>query len=696
MRRKIMIGVGILAGIVLIGFLIIIIVVSTYDYNKFKPEIIDITQKYTGRKLTLAGDIKVKASLYPTLQVNNVSFQNASWSKYPDMIHAKRVEVQLSLISLFKGNIDIERLILINPDVILEINNSGQTNLQFNMPGQQKTKTAPVKKTMAEAAPFAFKGIIIRDGKLTVDNHQKNQTFVLIIHRLEEKPEKSMDRSDINLEGSFNDIPLHVSGKVGSFAGITNPNVPFPVNLTAKVGPMEINIAGKIQNPLAAKGIDVKLTVKGKDLSKIEAVTKEPLPLAVKGPFDLSGHLVAAVPSKLQVSDIKIQLADSRLNGSATFDLTADTPRISAHIVSETLDLRPLLMTSKNTSTGGKEKSAAPKSKSKKLFEDKPLKLDFMHRINGALDLHIKQLLLPRIALDNIETRIRLRDGNLTVDPLTAGIGGGQLSSRLIFKTQGNRTDVDLNMDIKQMDIGTMLKKLEITKAVEGILDLDVHFMGHGHSVAEIMAGSNGRVVATLGQGKIPMGYLNYISADIGSSFMKLINPFNKKIDHAKINCAVCDFHIHNGIAKSKAIIIDDPQKTLFSQGTVNLKTEALDFRIETKPKEGIGTKETGKLSVSLSKITKPFKLSGTLTHPALGIDIMSTATTIGAALLGPVGWAYLLVSGSSGNPCKKAFEIAEKDTAGAPSKTQKEKAAKSGTEEKLKKFGNQILNIFK
>jgi uncharacterized protein involved in outer membrane biogenesis len=696
MRRKIMIGFSVLAGIVLVSFLIIILVVSTYNYNKFKPQIIEITQKYTGRKLTLTGDIKVKISLFPTLEVNNVSFQNAPWSAYPDMIHAKRVEVQLALIPLIKGNIDIKRLILINPDVIMEINTSGQTNLEFNVPERQKAKTAPVKKARAEAAPFALKEIVIRDGKLTVDNHQKNQTFVLIIHRLVEKAEASMDKADINLEGSFNDIPLNVSGKIGTLAGITDPDVSFPVDLKAKVGQMEIHIAGKIQNPLAAKGIDVKLTVKGNDLSKIETVTKEPLPLAVKGPFDLSGHLVAANPSKVQVSDITIQLEDSRLNGSATFDVTADIPRISANIVSEALDLRPLLMTSENTAGVGKKKPPAPKNKSKKLFDDTPLKLDILHRMNAAVDLRIKQLFLPRLALDNIETKIRLRDGNLTVDPLTAEIGSGQLNSRLNFKAKENMADVNLNMDIKQMDIGEMLKKLEITQAVEGTLDLDVNFRGYGNSVAAVMAGSSGKVVATLGQGKIPMGYLNYISADIGSSFMNLINPFNKKIDHAKINCAVCDFHIQNGIAKSKAIIIDDPQKTLFSQGTINLKTEALDFHITTKPKEGIGTKETGKLSISLSKITKPFKLSGTLTHPALGIDIMSTAKTIGTALLGPVGWAYLLVSGSSGNPCKKALEIAEKDTTGAPSKTQKEKAAASGTEEKKQSIGNRILNIFK
>jgi len=691
MRRKIILGLGVLAGIVLISLLIIIFVVSTYNYNKFKPEISGIVKQYTGRKLTLAGDIKVKISLYPTLEINNVSFQNAPWSAYPDMIHAKRVEVQLALIPLIKGQIDVKRLILIDPDVIMEIDKSGKTNLEFNGSEQKKAKTAPAK-----TAPFYFKEIDIRDGKLTVQNHQKNQTFALTVHRFVETSEKSTDEADIKLIGTFNDIPLSVSGKVGKLAGIFDPDVPFPVNLKAKVGQMDINIVGKIQDPLAAKGIDIRMTVKGQDLSKIEAVTKEPLPLALKGPFHLSGHVIAAKPEKIQVSDIMIQLEDSRLNGSATLDLSAKTPRISANIISEFVDLRPLLIKSAETAGPDKEKTAASSKKIKRLFEDAPLKLDALQRINAAADVRIKQLLLPKLALDNIDTRIRLQDGNLTVDPLTAGIGGGQLNSRLNFNTKNNIADVDLNMDIKQMDIGEMLNKLKITRAVEGTLDLDANFTGHGNSVAAIMADANGKVVATLGQGKIPMGYLNYISADIGSSFMNLINPFDKKIDHAKINCAVCDFHIQNGIAKSKAIIIDDPQKTLFSQGTVNLKTEALDFHIGTKPKEGIGTNETGKLSISLSKITKPFKLSGTLTHPSLGIDIVSTATTIGAALLGPVGWAYLLVSGSSGNPCKKALEIAEKDIARAPSKTGKGKAAKSGTEEKLKGIGNKILNIFK
>ena len=694
MRWKIILGV--LAGIILVCFLVVIVVVSSYDYNKFKPMITDIAKKYTGRKLTLAGDIKVKLCLSPILQVNNVSFQNSPWSSHPEMIRANRIEVQLALIPLFQGKINIKRLILLDPDLMMEINKAGKTNLEFDLSEQKKGKTAPVKKDEAETALFDCKEILIKNGRLTVINHQKNETFVLTIDKSSRKSAEFMGKADIELKGSFNDIPLNVSGKVGSLAGITDPNVPFPVDLKAQVAQTEITIAGKIQDPVAARGIDVKFSAKGDDLSKIEIITREPLP--VKGPFQISSHLIAAKPEKIQASDITIQLEDSKLNGSVTFDRSGKKPRISGDIFSEILDLRPMLINTEKKVTGAKEKTTKPERKSGKLFQNTPLKLDGLHLFNTVLDVRIKQMLLPKLAVDNIATKIRLQDGNLTANPLTAEIGGGKSVNSLNVQAKENMAFVDVNVDIKKMNIGEMLKKLEITQAVEGILDLDISLKGQGKSVAAIMAGLNGDVVASLGEGKIPTGYLDFISADISSTLMRIINPFGKKIDSARINCAVCDFNIKNGMAKSDVIVVDDPQKTLFSKGMINLKTEALDFRIETNPKEGIGTQDTGKLSISLSKITKPFKLGGTLAHPSLEIDIVGSGTTIGAALLGPVGWAYLLVSGSSGkgNPCEKALEIAGKGAAATTSKTGKGKEATSGSEEKKQGIGDRILNIFK
>ena len=694
MRWKIILGV--LASIILVCFLVIIVVVSTYDYNKFKPMITGIAKKYTGRKLTLAGDIKVKIGLSPTLEVNSVSFQNAPWSSHPEMIRAKQIEVQLALIPLIKGNINVKRLTLINPDLMMETNTSGKTNLEFDLPEKKKVKTIPVKKDETETALFNFEEILIKDGRLTVKNHQKNKTLVLTIDRSSRKSAEFMGAGDIERKGSFNDIPLNVSGKIGSFAGFTDPDVPYPVDLKAKVAQIDITIIGKIQDPVAAKGIDVRFSVKGEDLAEIENITQEPLP--IKGPFHISSHLIATKTEKFQLSDMLIELGNSKLNGSLTLDRSGKKPRISGDLVSEILDLRPMLINREKKAAGVKEKTTKPERKSDKLFQNTPLKLDGLRLFNTALDLQIKQMLLPKLAFDNIVTKVRLQDGNLTVNPLTAFIGGGKLVNSLNVQAKENMAFVDVSVDIKQMNLGEMLKKLEITQALEGILDLDINLKGQGKSVAGLMAGLNGDVIASLGEGKIPTGYLNLVSADISSTLMRIINPLGKKIDSAQINCAVCDFNIKNGMAKSDIVVVDDPQKTLFSKGEINLKTEALDFQIETHPKEGIGTQDTAKLSISLSKITKPFKLGGTLTKPSLEIDIVGSGTTIAAALLGPVGWAYLLVSGSSGkaNPCKKALEIAGKGVAGATSKTGQGKEETSETEEKKQGIGDSILNIFK
>ena len=694
MRRKIILGV--LAGIILICFLVIIVVVSTYDYNKFKPMITGIAKKYTGRKLTIAGDIKVKISLSPTLELNQVSFQNAPWSADPEMIRANHIEVQLALIPLIKGNINVKRLTLLNPDFMMEINKSGKTNLEFNLPAQKKVGAAPVKKDEKETALFDFKEIFIKDGKLTVKNHQKKTTHVLTIDQGRQKSAELMGEADIELKGSFNDIPFKVSGKIGSWAGMTDPDVSYPVDLMAKIAQMDIAIIGKIQDPLAAKGIDVRFSVKGDDLAKIENITQEPLP--IKGPFHISSHLIAAKTDKIQMSDMLIEMGNSKLNGSVTLDRSGKKPRISGDLVSETLDLRPMLINREKKAADSKEKTTKPERKSDKLFQNTPLKLDGLHLFNAAVDLQIKHMLLPKLAFDNIVTKVRLQDGDLTVNPLTAFIGGGKLVNSLNVQAKENMAFVDVNVDIKQMNLGEMLKKLEITQALEGILDLDIKLKGQGKSVAALMAGLNGDVVASLGEGKIPTGYLSLVSADISATLMRIINPFGKKMDSAQINCAVCDFNIKNGMAKSNIIIVDDPHKTLLSKGEINLKTEKLDFHIETKPKEGIGTQDTAKLSVSLSKITKPFKLGGTLANPSLEIDIVGSGTTIGAALLGPVGWTYLLVSGSSGkgNPCRKALEIEGKDTAGTTSKTGQGKEVTSGPEEKKQGFGDRMLNIFK
>ena len=134
-------------------------------------------------------------------------------------------------------------------------------------------------------------------------------------------------------------------------------------------------------------------------------------------------------------------------------------------------------------------------------------------------------------------------------------------------------------------------------------------------------------------------------------------------------------------------------------EGEIDLKTEKLNLSLKPVPKEGIGTRVTGKLNVSLSELTKPFKLGGTLAHPSLAVDPTQTAIAFGKAigggmLFGPVGIAAALVGTSSGDEssCLAAVEAANK---GVRVKEGLLGEATAGAEDVLKDAGKEPNKLF-
>jgi uncharacterized protein involved in outer membrane biogenesis len=82
---------AIAAAVAMGGFIAIIIIVASYDFNKLKPQITGFAKEHTGRDLTLAGDIKLGIGLSPDLRVENVSFQNATWGSRPELAKVERL-----------------------------------------------------------------------------------------------------------------------------------------------------------------------------------------------------------------------------------------------------------------------------------------------------------------------------------------------------------------------------------------------------------------------------------------------------------------------------------------------------------------------------------------------------------------------------------------------------------------------------
>jgi hypothetical protein len=308
---------------------------------------------------------------------------------------------------------------------------------------------------------------------------------------------------------------------------------------------------------------------------------------------------------------------------------------------------------------GGKKKD--------RVFPDESLPLDFFQLVDADIGLKAKNILLPRLALDDVNVEMTLKDGVLTLNPIKAVVGGGSFDGRVGLYTKGNVAKLDVSTKVEELNLGPMLSELGITDAIEGYLDAEIELAGHGESVAEIMAELNGKVVVVMGNGRINNKYLSLLGADLSSGVLQLINPLKEKKNYTELNCFVGRFDITDGLAKSTALVLDTGSMSIIGDGEIDLETESLDLSLKPSPKKGVGTSEGRKATLSLGELAKPFKLGGTLANPKLAIDTTQSAIMIGKAyggiaLFGPLGIVAALASSPSGgdqNPCLAAIEAA-------------------------------------
>ena len=137
--------IGILAAVVAVVLVVVYIIAASYDYNKLKPLITQTVKDFTGRDLTMGGDIDLTIGFPPTLEVHDIAFQNSSWGSEPQMARLKKLQVQVSILPLIKGNLTVNNLILVEPVFLLEKNKSGQSNLDFDVAKKKESPKAEEK-----------------------------------------------------------------------------------------------------------------------------------------------------------------------------------------------------------------------------------------------------------------------------------------------------------------------------------------------------------------------------------------------------------------------------------------------------------------------------------------------------------------------------------------------------------------------
>ena len=602
-------------------------------------------RRATGRELQIRG--KVGVSFFPELEIvaEDVSFANTPWGSRPEMVKVKRIEGAVALLPLLRRQIDLTRLELIEPDLLLETDPKGVGNWVFHAaaPGTQSAEPA-------DKADLEVTELTIERGSFAFRSGASKQTVQLAVKALRFQEQGPGGSLDVELQASFRDQAVTVKGTMGRVARLLAKDDAWPVKLAFATDGAQTTIDGTVDWRASVPAVDAAVTaevMRTADLARLAgAAIDVPTPIRLTAKFQSKDGTQLADP-------LQLTLGQSAISGKVSMRTDAARPDVSAHLTAKEIDFAHLAGPAKKPAAAGG-----------RVFSEAPFPLEPLHGFDGDAEVTIDWLVLPnKLPLEAVRARATLTRGHLDAQLLAARLGGAPISGRVLVNAPvpANPT-LAVSADGKGVSLEKVATALGHAGTVSGgSTDFAVRLNGPAEWLHRFVGWGNGEVRVSIGPARISGTGLDAFGGVL-TNIVDRINPLSRTEPYTDLKCAVVRLPVRDGVATvDRTIAYETAKVSAVGAGEINLRTEALDLAIH--PTTGLG--------ISATNLAKLVRVTGTLSAPTIGIDTLGSAQaalSVGGAFLtgglSLLGEALLSKATADPHPCQTALAAS-----GAPSK---------------------------
>ncbi len=637
--------IGLCAAAVVAGY----IALTQIDFNRYKELIIKTVRSSTGRELTI-GDIQVKASFNPTIEVKNVTFSNAQWANNPVMVSADVVDLGFAVLPLLRKNVVIDMFKLNGAVINLEESASGEANWEFTLPELPVTQEKQAEFSLIKSAKAAeaaasndaasflsalvVKQVALENVKINYTNKSaKTESYDISLLNLEENADGNIDfKFDVN-NGLYNG-----SGEFGALESLNSASG-YPVKAALDVMGIKANAEVLLYDVLGGnirfEGTADAAGFMGKNSSYNESVE-----VAFKG--DLK-NVDAAIKS--------FKIAGNIITGTIKADLGNKVPTVSAVINAPKFDISSFADTSKTAQGISLIRSAQATT----LVPAVVIPYQQLYSVNANADVSVGELVNGNAVLvSDLAVNATINNGAAMVKILRGTIADGSVAANL--NVNAANQSVAVNADISKMNLLKLMKALNADSSVFNFAsgsDTDVHInlSGNGATAASVIDSLNGQTIAIVNKSQLHLGNIGLLKGNIISQLFDTLK-LTKGNDDLNLSCAVVRADVKNGKADfPNGIVMNADKFTLVANGNVNLKNDKISVSI--KPFAGKLTDTN--IAKALSSLVK---LTGTIQNPKIGIDSANAVKTIvGVTTGGPVYLGAQMLLENDGSPCYTALQ---------------------------------------
>ena len=318
-----------LAAVLLIPVLAVLGAMVFVHPNAWRPEVEAAVQWTTGRALRI-GRLAFVPSLSPTLDVTGLALANLPGGSRPDMITVTHAEAKLALLPLLAGRIEIARLLLIRPNILLERDATGRPNWRF---GGRPAAGAPAQSA---APPGSVPDVLVRalrieDAQVTWQGRGAAAPARLDLHVLEADASGLEAPVMLTARGAYAGQEFALSVDAGPLSRLFDAaaTTPWPVKGTLETPGARLTVAGALTHPLDGDGYALSVQGAAVNLSALDGLLAVHLPplrqvafaarvVDAGGPLpEVTGLAVRAGASDLDTFIAGLKLAHAELSAAA-------------------------------------------------------------------------------------------------------------------------------------------------------------------------------------------------------------------------------------------------------------------------------------------------------------------------------------------------------------------------------------------
>ncbi len=590
-------------------------------------------EQTTGRTLTVNGELNLKVFPSLLLELNDVHFSNAKGGSKPNMATIDELLIHIPWLSIFSGQLTIEKFVINNPDILLEKTAEGKVNWQFspltksvakvdsstkNLP--EKSPTSDEKSALPESFDISLGQVEINGGKLTFIDHQSSESKVI-------------DQLSLAISLPSLQKTLNVSGSVRYMAqvfeletSITTPakainNQAFSVNVALTSALAKLTYTGEVlQKGQELKG---KLSLSGdsvKQLLNWQSIAMDAKAEAFNQ-FSLSTNMHFASDT-LKLSELVVKLDQLAFKGSTA--ITLSTPlKVVSNIDLGVLNLNPYLPEVSSAEPVKQEPAGQPI-----VWDDTTLDLSALKSLNAKISIQSSQLFAREIKLGKNDIAFTLDKGIATVQ--LKSFEGYQGSGSGVVKVNAAKKPYLISSKFELADINAapLLKDAIGFDKLMGKGQLAWDVSTQGSSQRDFIHHLNGDLKVNFIDGAVKGVNLAAIAKSASSimqgnlSAVSLDSDFSNaaQTDFAALKA---EFMVNNGVANTKNLSLNNPFIRISGTGDIDLPKTTVNLQVKSKM---VASTQGQAAESDSSGVEIPIKITGPFHDIKIRPDVSSGA----------------------------------------------------------------------